>query len=321
VSGPDVILLGEVLIELASDEPFRAGREVRLGVSGDVVNAAAASVAAGARTALLTRIADDELGDLIEDRLRELGVDTDLVRRVPGQQAAYFVHADPDGARQFVYLRRGSAGSALEPADVAAAGVEEAAVVLASGVTCAISPSARAAVEEAARRARRFMYDPNYRPRLTSPGDASAALRALAPFTSVITPAAPGETGPLLGSDDPVVAANAARSLGADAAVVTQGAAGVLVLDDQGAWTVPAVPAPRLVDQTGAGDSLAGTVAARLALGDRLVEAVQLGAAAASLSLGGRGGTGSVASLAESRAHLHAHAGSPVGVDAGSGAR
>jgi 2-dehydro-3-deoxygluconokinase len=64
------------------------------------------------------------------------------------------------------------------------------------------------------------------------------------------------------------------------------------------------VPAPALVDQTGAGDSLVGTIAGRLALGDSLLEAVRLGSAASSLSLQGQGGTGFVASLEQSRAHL-----------------
>jgi 2-dehydro-3-deoxygluconokinase len=58
-----------------------------------------------------------------------------------------------------------------------------------------------------------------------------------------------------------------------------------------------------VVDQTGAGDSFAGTVTARLALGDTLLDAVRLGVAAASLSVGGLGGTGHVATLEETRAH------------------
>ena len=33
------------------------------------------------------------------------------VRLVPGQQGVYFVHSDATGAREFVYVRRGSAGS------------------------------------------------------------------------------------------------------------------------------------------------------------------------------------------------------------------
>lgn len=65
---------------------------------------------------------------------------------------------------------------------------------------------------------------------------------------------------------------------------------------------VPARPAPAIVDAIGAGDVLAGTVAARLALGDDLEDALHLGVAAATLSLGGTGGTGGLATLAESRA-------------------
>ena len=299
----DVVVIGEVLVELASDRPFQAGADVTLGVSGDVVNAAAAAAAAGARTAVLTRIADDELGDVIEQRLTELGIELGLLRRVPGQQAAYFVHADPDGAREFVYVRKGSAGSTLSPDDVDAA-VDEAHVVLASGITCALSDTARAAVEEAARRARTFLYDPNFRPRLTDAEAAAEVLRTLAPHAAVVTPAAPSETRALLGTDDPLQAAEALRSLGAGAAVVTRGADGSVVVDGDGAWQVSAVPPTALVDQTGAGDSLAGTVAARLALGDSLLDAVRLGAASASLALGGRGGTGHVATLDECRRHL-----------------
>ncbi|HET6166507.1 MAG TPA: PfkB family carbohydrate kinase [Marmoricola sp.] len=300
----DVIVIGEILVELASESPFRAGADVRLGVSGDVVNAAAAAVASGARTAVLARIADDELGDVIEQRLGELGIDLGLLRRVPGQQAAYFVHADPKGTREFVYLRRGSAGSTLSPEDVVAAGVEDAGVVLTSGITWALSESARAAAEEAARRAQTFVYDPNFRPRLTDEKAASDALRALAPHAAVVTPAAPTETQALVGTSDPRAAADSVRALGADSVVVTRGADGCILVDDDGAWEIPAVPPPSLVDQTGAGDSLAGTLAARLALGDPLVEAVRLGTAAASLALGGRGGTGLVPELAEIRRHL-----------------
>jgi 2-dehydro-3-deoxygluconokinase len=61
-----------------------------------------------------------------------------------------------------------------------------------------------------------------------------------------------------------------------------------------------------VVDQTGAGDVFAGTVTARLALGDDLQDAVRLGAAAASLAVGGQGGTGFIAGLEQVRAHAGA---------------
>lgn len=59
---------------------------------------------------------------------------------------------------------------------------------------------------------------------------------------------------------------------------------------------------PDAIDSTGAGVVFSDTVAARLALGDPLPEAVSLGAGAASLSVAGRGGTGLIPALAATRA-------------------
>lgn len=299
-----MLVLGEVLVELSSTQELTDGAQLRLGFSGDALNAAAAAAAAGARTALLARVADDELGEALLARVAALGVDTALVRRVPGQQGVYVVHADPSGAREFVYVRRGSAGSTLSAADVAEAGLEDVGVVVGSGVTAALSESALGALEEAARRAPRFLYDPNHRPRLTSAEQAAQVLARVAPHAELLTPACPGETGPLLGTTDPYDAARRGRALGAAAVAVTLGGDGVLVDDGTGAEHLPALPPPALVDQTGAGDCLVGTVAARLALGDDLRTAVRLGTAAASLSLAGRGGTGHVPTLEQTRAHL-----------------
>jgi 2-dehydro-3-deoxygluconokinase len=102
---------------------------------------------------------------------------------------------------------------------------------------------------------------------------------------------------------DPVAACAAIRELGVEAVALTRGADGVLLDDGGRIVEVPVIPAPAVVDQTGAGDSFAGTVTARLALGDALEEAVRLGVAAASLSVSGIGGTGHVATLEETRAH------------------
>jgi 2-dehydro-3-deoxygluconokinase len=302
----DVVVLGEVLVELASTGPFACGTQLRLGVSGDALNAAAAAASAGARTAVLTRVAADELGDMIVARVTELGVDTALIRRVPGQNGAYFVHADPAGAREFVYIRRASAAAELSPADVRDAGLERAGAVLATGVTCALSASAADAVRAAAATASRFVYDPNYRPRLVDGATAAAHLRELAPHAALVTPSHPTESGVLLGPGDPAHAAAACRSLGAQAAAVTCGPDGVWLADETSTGHVAPIPPPRLVDQTGAGDVFAGTVTARLALGDPLATAVRLGTAAASLSLAFQGGCAEPPTLAQTRAHLEA---------------
>jgi 2-dehydro-3-deoxygluconokinase len=303
-SGPDVVVLGEILVELSSTTPFAAGTAMTLGFSGDALNVAAAAAAAGARTAVLTRVADDELGRALLDRIEALGVSTELVRLVPGQQGSYFVHSDPGGGREFVYIRRGSAASTLSPADVAGARLERAGIVVSSGVAGAISASAADAVRAAARAARRFVYDPNFRPRLSTAREAAELLAQVAQHSALVTPAFPAEAEALLGVSEPFAALRRLRAAGAAAVALTRGADGVLLDDGESVYALPAVPAPRLVDQTGAGDALVGTVAGRLALGDSLLEATRLGTAAASLGLGGQGGTGHVATLAEARAHL-----------------
>ncbi|TDU87093.1 pfkB family carbohydrate kinase [Kribbella voronezhensis] len=378
---PDVVVLGEILVELSSTEPLDAGVALTLNFSGDALNAAAASAAAGAHTALLARVPDDELGDRLLERVVALGIDTSLVMRVKGQHGLYLQHADPSGAREFTYVRRGSAGSGLGPADVPLELVARAGAVLASGIACAISPSSAEAVQAAAAAARCFVYDPNWRPRLIDANGAAAHLRALAPSTRLVTPAWPREAqlvttanpagGPREGADeanvgvasrsgtqalgggeasdrggapgigearggggarehggegragatehggeedggggaeegwagDPVAVCGALRALGVEAVALTRGVDGVLLDDGGEVVEVAAIAAPVVVDQTGAGDSFAGTVTARLALGDQLIDAVRLGVSAASLSVGGLGGTGRVATLEESQAH------------------
>lgn len=302
--GPDVLVLGEVLVELAARGPLRTGTSLRLGFSGDALNAAAAAAAAGASVGLLARVPDDELGAELVHRVAQLGVRTDLLVPTAAEHGLYLQHADPAGTRDFVYLRRGSAGSALAPADVPPGLVASARVVVGSGVTCALSQTAFAAVLAAARAARSFVYDPNWRPRLVDAAGAQAHLRALAPYAALVTPAWPREAAALLpevAGGSPEAACARMRTLGAGAVVLTRGADGVLLDDGSTVLDVPACHVERVVDQTGAGDVLVGTVAARLALGDELLDAVRLGVAAASLSLQGAGGTGHLASLAEIR--------------------
>lgn len=303
-TAPDVLVLGEILVELTALEPLRDGAALRLGFSGDALNAAAAAAAAGAHTALLARVPDDEVGDELVARVAALGVDTSRLIRTRGQHGLYLQHADPAGQREFVYVRRGSAGSCLAAADVPEELAAGAGVVLSSGVACAISITTFEAVRAAATAARCFVYDPNWRPRLADADTAAGHLRALAPYARLVTPAWPREAAALLGTTTvtgPAEACAAFRALGAEAVALTQGDNGVL-LDEGGELTsVPAYPAEQIVDQTGAGDVLAGTVAARLALGDDLPDAIRLGAAAAALSLRGHGGTGYLPDLAESR--------------------
>jgi 2-dehydro-3-deoxygluconokinase len=145
---------------------------------------------------------------------------------------------------------------------------------------------------------------PNFRGRPTTPHSAAAFFRSIAPSVTVAIPSSPGDTQPLFGLVDAAAAAAIARSLGVGSAVVTCGGQGALVSCSDTPVMIPVVPAPRIVDSTGAGDCFAGALTALLALGDDLLSAVSLAMAAASLSLAGQGGTGLVPNFEQTRAHL-----------------
>ena len=70
--------------------------------------------------------------------------------------------------------------------------------------------------------------------------------------------------------------------------VITLGAAGAVAASADGTWAVPA-PQVVAVDSTGAGDGFTGTLAAFLAEGRPLDEAVRIAVAAGSLAVQARG--------------------------------
>ena len=297
---PEVVIVGEPLVEFSAPEPLTSATTFHLSFSGDALNAAVAAAATGVRVALVTRTGEDEFGERLIAFAAERGIDTRWMGRGPGHSGAYAVGADPAGERAFAYMRAGSAASRLSPADVAAAPIAAARAVLLSGITAALSDSCAAAVVAAAEEARgAVVYDPNFRSRLTTVPAAREVLEKVAPHAALVTPSCPADSTALLGTADPERAAAACLELGAAAAAVTRGPEGVHLATGSDRWDVPPIPAPVIVDATGAGDAFAGVLTARLARGASLVEAVRGGCAAASLSLAGQGGTGRVATAAE----------------------
>jgi 2-dehydro-3-deoxygluconokinase len=297
----DVIVVGEPLVEFSAPAPLTEADAFHLSFSGDALNAAVAAAAAGAHVALVTLVGDDEFGERLIRFAAARGVDTRWMRKGAGSTGAYAVGADPSGERAFAYMRAGSAASLMGPSDVAAAPLAETAVLLVSGITAALSESCAHAVLHAAETVHqaggKVVYDPNFRSRLTTAEAAARTLAAIAPRAALLTPSSPGDSLALLGTKDPAEAARTCLALGAAAVAVTRGPDGVLLAEGDGGplTEIPAVAARQIVDQTGAGDAFAGSVAAALAAGHPLAGAVRAGTAAAAISLEGQGGTGRVA--------------------------
>lgn len=295
----DVVVIGEPLVEFSAVRPLTEADDFRVSFSGDALNASIAAAASGAHVALVTRVGRDEFGERLIRFAAAHGVDTRWMIPGDGSTGAYAVGADPSGERAFAYMRAGSAASRMGPADLVGLPLAQTRVLLVGGITAAISESCCHLVLKAAELAHgagaEVVYDPNFRARLTTPEEARATLAAIAPFTTLLTPSCPGDSGPLLGTDDPLEAIRLCKDLGARNIAITRGPEGVLLsTGDAPPTRIPAISPRSIVDQTGAGDAFAGTVAARLSTGAPLHAAIRAGTAAATLSLTAQGGTGHI---------------------------
>ena len=290
----DLVCLGEAMVEFnqSRDEPA----QYRAGFGGDTSNCAIAAARIGARSGYITQLGDDVFGQQLLQLWRGEGVDSAGVRVVPGgDTGVYFVTHGPQG-HAFTYRRAGSAASRMAPDDAAFVPhlrqVERARTLHVSGISQAISDSARATVDEAIARARaagvRVSYDLNFRPRLWSVETARAVVERTVAACDIFLPSV-DEAALLAGTRTPEQALQWAHGLGAPTVL--------LKLGDQGCWvsqrggTLSKLPPHRVqpVDATGAGDCFAGCLLARLAAGDDLVQAARAANVAAALSTLGFG--------------------------------
>ncbi len=231
------------------------------GKGANTAVAAARAGAVGVEVALCGAVGRDAAGD---EQIRELvqaGVDVTAVTSgddVPTGVAMIVV--TPDGENSIAV---GAGANATLDVDEVVAAARGADVVLAqTEVGGSVTDAAAAAISPGAR-----------------------FVLSLAPVVDV-APATLAAAHPLVLNESEAAELGATdadelrRATGARSVVVTLGARGAVVADADGTTTVPSA-AVEVVDTTGAGDVLAGTLAAYLASGLGLVDALRLAVAAA----------------------------------------
>ena len=258
---------GETMGLVAADGigPLAYARSFSFGIGGAESNVAVGVARLGGSATWLGRVGPDAAGALIAGRLAAAGVRTLAIAddaftglMVRHRRSGEFVHVD--------YHRAGSAGSRLTPVDVPAAELRAAGIVHVTGITTALSETARAAVFQSVETARAagvpVSVDVNYRAKLWSRFDAAPVLRDLVARADIVF-AGPEEAALFLGAgDDPV--AGLAR-LGPTEVIVKDGGRGCVALIGGEPHAAPALPVT-VVDPVGAGDAfVAGYLADRLA--------------------------------------------------------
>ena len=257
----DVVTFGEALVSFRSAGPAALGSPMVPGLAGAESNVAIALARLGHRVAWVGRLGDDLFGDLALRELRAEDVDVrHVVRETRTPRGAptglmFLEHRTADVSR-VEYRRAGSAGSRLEVADVLPALAEPPRLLHWTGITPALSTSARdacaAAIRSAAEAGSHISLDVNYRSNVWSRDAASTVLRDLVVHADLVV--ASEDELDLLADGDEAAAVGALLDLGVDRVAVKRGAAGASL------WTAAErIDCPALqvsaIDTVGAGDA------------------------------------------------------------------
>jgi len=285
----DVVSLGEPLYEF-SQIPGQ-DRKYLQGFGGDTSNASIAAARQGARVAYVTRLGDDEFGRQFRELWHTEGVDTSGVGiDREAHTAVYFIHYGRHG-HEFSYLRAGSAASRMQPGHLPLDLIRGAKFFHTSAISQAISASACdtvfAAIDAAKSAGAQFAYDSNLRLRLWPVARAKAVITATAALADYFLPSL-DDVKAISGLEHPDAIVDWSHRLGACRVVLKLGADGALASDGPRRERIPP-HAVECVDATGAGDCFAGSLLARLALGDDFWRAVRYANAAAALATTGYG--------------------------------
>lgn len=268
-----VLTFGETMLLLTGRDVGAVPdlEHMRVDTGGAESNVAIGLVRAGVPATWLGRVGTDPAGDRVTADIGNEGVDVLAVPDAERSTGIMMKERLLDGRTRVTYHRRGSAGSALTATDLPGSIVETAALVHVTGITLALSESARdtvtAALDRASAAGVPVSFDVNHRPKLIGADAARDRYRAVAARSAVVF-AGDDEARLVLGrdeqDDDEESLAHELAGLARGRAVVKLGSRGAVASIDGVFLRRPATPV-RVVDPVGAGDAfVAGWLAARL---------------------------------------------------------
>lgn len=294
-----VIVVGSINVDLvvsASRLP-RAGETVLGGqfarhFGGKGANQAVAAARAGASVVMVGAVGSDRDGEESLAALRAEGVDVSRVRRVQAPTGVAIIAVAPDGENQIVVAPGANAEVSVE--DAALHGMATGPGVLLTSLEIPMA-SVVAAVAMATRVGLQPVVNPAPGQRL--PSELLGLGPILTPNERELMAAGQAED-----RDDAITQLTGA---GARAVVVTLGSGGALLAEGERRRPVAAL-STKVVDATGAGDAFSGVLAAWLAAGGTLEEAVAAANAAAGISVGHAGARGGLPTRTQIEAALRA---------------
>ncbi|MEF2965445.1 sugar kinase [Paenibacillus sp. M1] len=280
--------------------------EVEMSFGGAESNLAIGLARLGIRAGWCGRLGDDPVGRRILKALRGEGVDVSCAPLAEGEPTGLMMREQVGNKSSVYYYRRGSAASAMRPEHLDEAYIAGADILHLTGITAAISQSARDTVFEAVALAKRHgtkvSFDPNLRLKLWSAEEARPVLLALAEQADYFLPGL-DELKQLYRKE---TLEELLPELGKMSAVhIIKGGPGVTYLLENGELKeVPYFKVDKVVDTVGAGDGFCAGFLAGLRQGLSHEEAVRQGNLIGSMVIQAPGDWEGLPTLAEVEAAL-----------------
>lgn len=285
--GLDAVVVGETMALMRTETPglLQHARGFALGFGGAESNVAIGLRRLGARVGWIGRLGEDGLGDYIARELRAEGLDVFSVRDADAPTGLMLKNHRTRDRTSVSYYRAHSAGSRLSPADLPEEIIAASRLLHVTGITAALSDSARESVHAAVRIARAHgvvvSFDLNYRSSLWSREEARAEYEFMLGQTDILF-ASTDEAEIVTGEHEDIGALAAVLGdLGPREVVIKQGSDGACARCDGATYEQSAIQVP-VVDTVGAGDAfVAGYLSEYLrgsAIDVRLLTGVRAGA-------------------------------------------
>lgn len=186
----DIITIGESLVELSSENHLRDADCLKKFYGGDALSAAVAASRAGSDVGFITRVGDDVFKDYLLDSWHAEGLDISQVKIAQEPNGVYFIARPAGCSKEFAYYRKRIAPSKLSIDDISEEYISNSKVVYATGVTQSLSLSAKEAVAEAFKLAKKndvmTAYDPNYSSLITTPESAKEDFNSVVPNVDIL---------------------------------------------------------------------------------------------------------------------------------------
>ena len=292
---PEMISIGECLIELFSKEPIQKASTFNRSLGGDSYNILVAASRLGTKTGYVTNFGNDPFEPYLRETITSENIDVSSINVVDGFNSVAFIAVKSDGDREFVYYRKGSAATKIQPKDLNQTYIAKANILHCSGIAQAISTTTKATVLRAAKIAKQndliVSYDPNYRHQLWGHNDAKQGMQELMPYVDIFMPSLPADSEPLFDSDNPDEVIRKSHEMGVKIVVLTMGEIGAIVSDGNKQYKISPHIYGDVVDTTGAGDAFKGGFIHGFLSNKSIEESALIGNISAGITITGRGAT------------------------------